>query len=197
MVDQQRGHESGVTPGSSANPPPPIQHREFLERALISAGEWTRFADAKAVGVLVLLGFGIKDLIDHAGAFIHPHASRGEIAATVLFIAACVFAALVVAFVTHALFSRLSAKGLLGLERNETRPQSRLFFGEVSRYGSQTAYTQAVLAQKPHELLSDIAGQVYEISCICRTKHAATQRAYALGLLFLITWASARIVLAT
>jgi hypothetical protein len=188
---------------------PGIPHREFLEKALTSAGEWTRYADPKALGVLVLLGLGVKDLIDHADRFVHPHEPAtakcelisvtghtcAGLGATTLFIVACVLAAVVVGFVTHALFSRLTLKGLLGLENDEVLPRSRFFFGEVSRYGSQEAYAQDVLARKEYELLRDIAGQVYEVSKICQIKHMASQRAYfALGA-FLIAWAAARILL--
>src|SRR4051794_5292868 len=131
-----------------------IPHRDFLERALVTAGEWTRYADPKALGVLVLLGLGVKDLIDHAGRFVHPHEPAtaacgvldanghtcGGIASTALFFLACALAVVVVAFVTHALFSRLTLRGLLGREHDDALPRSRFFFGEVSRYNTQEAY---------------------------------------------------------
>lgn len=189
--------------------PAGIPHREFLEKALTSAGEWTRYADPKALGVLVLLGIGVKDLLDRASRFVHPrepaaaacdvinvagHTCRG-LGATTLFVVACLLATIVVGFVTHALFSRITLKGLLGLEKGETLPRSRFFFGEVRRYGSQEAYAQDVLSRPQHELLRDIAGQVYEVSKVCQTKHMATQRAYfALGA-FLIAWVAARVLL--
>lgn len=190
---------------------PGIPHREFLERALTAAGEWTRFSDPKALGVLVLLGLGVADLIGHAGRLVRPHEATTKtcdlvsanghscegIGATVAFVIACLFAAAAVAFVTHALFSRMTFKGLLGAEHDETAPRSRFFFAEVSRYGSQEAYAQAVLAKKPHELLRDVAGQVYEVSRVCRSKHLATQRAYVCTLAFLIAWVTARILLST
>lgn len=172
--------------------PPGIPHREFLERALTAAGEWTRYSDPKALGVLVLLGLGISDLIDQGGRFVHPHQAatatcrvlRAEghscagIAATAAFIVACGAAVIVVGLVTHALFSRLTLRGLLGLEKEGSLPKSVFFFGEIRRFGSAEAYTQAVLAKNEQELLRDMAGQVYEVSSICQIKHFATQRAY-------------------
>ena len=202
------------TPDASVEPAagqeaPGIPHREFLEKALGSAGDWTRFADPKALGVLVLLGLGVKDLIDHSGRFVHPrepatatcdpidvagHTCAG-LGATLMFFAACVLAGAVVIFVTHALFSRTSLSDLLGRDEEDQAPKSRFFFGEISRYGSQEKYAAAVLERKEHELLRDIAGQVYEISRVCQGKHMATKRAYAALIAFLVAWAIARVLL--
>src|ERR1041384_2066327 len=55
---------------------PEIEHAEFLQRALTSAGEWTRHADPKALAVLALLGLGVKDLVDHAQRFVRPHEAK-------------------------------------------------------------------------------------------------------------------------
>jgi hypothetical protein len=202
---------SGVRPDINKNVAPPgLDHRGFLERALTAAGEWTRYSDAKALGVLFVLGLGLKDLLDHASRLVHPHEPNSAkcrilgaaghtcagIGASVAFVVACAFAALVVGFVTHALFSRMTLKGLLGQERDEDGIRSNFFFAEVRRYGSQEAYAQAVLATKEIDLLRDLAGQVYEVSKVCHAKHLATQRAFALALLFLAAWACARLLLA-
>jgi hypothetical protein len=196
----------GTTPPVSKHG---IPHRDFLERALVAAGEWTRYSDPKALGVLVVLGIGLNDLLDHASRFVHPHEAHADnchgwaghscqaIASLGLFILAVLLAAAVVAFVTHALFSRMTLKGLLGEEHDDPRPKSRFFFGEVSRYGSQEAYAQAVLAKTEYELLRDMAGQVYEVSTISQIKHMAVQRAYAAALAFLAVWVVARTVLTT
>jgi hypothetical protein len=53
-----------------------------------------------------------------------------------------------------------------------------------------------VLATKEIDLLRYLAGQVYEVSKVCHAKHLATQRAFALALLFLAAWACARLLLA-
>lgn len=161
--------------------------------------------------MLVLLGLGVADLVDHAGRLLHPHDPAtakcsvvsvtghtcAGIGATASFVVACVLAAFVVGFVTRALFSRMTLSGLLGHEKRQEGIKSRFFFAEVRRYGSQEAYAQAVLAAKSPELLRDVAGQVYEVSKVCHIKHLASQRAFALALLFLVAWAAARILLAT
>jgi hypothetical protein len=208
--------EDIIVPGGTPTPagdqaaPLGIPHREFLERALAAAGEWTRFTDPKALGVLVLLGLGAKDLLDHAARFVHPHeratdrcglaSSAGHscqgVGATALFVLACLLAAVVVFFVTRALFPRITLKGLLGEETRSGLPTSRFFFAEVGRYGSQEAYAQAVLATKPHELLRDVAGQVWEISRVCTLKQRAVRHAYGWALIFLIVWALSRVLLA-
>jgi hypothetical protein len=52
-----------------------------------------------------------------------------------------------------------------------------------------------VMKREEHELLRDIAGQVYEISKVCQAKHMATKRAYAALIAFLVVWAIARVLL--
>lgn len=196
-------------------PPSPgyygIETKDFLERALPAASEWTRHADPKILGVLVLLGLGSKDLIDHSGRLLAPHEPKasscdligvtghtcGGLVATSAWIGAALLAALVVVLVSHALFPRLKMRGLLTGDHEQGPITSRFYFGEVARYKSQDTYRTAVKAKKPHELLDDLAGQVYEISRIANDKHLATKRAYVLVLAFLAMWAIARVSLAT
>jgi hypothetical protein len=185
--------------GSGAEDRPGVAHRDFLQAALGAAGEWTRYADPKVLGVLVLLGFGINDLIEHADRFVHPHKPESveSIAATSLFFVACVLAAFVVLFVTTALFSRLKVKALLGQERGGGKPASLFYFGEVRRYPSEDIYADAVLSATEQDLLRDVAGQVYQVSDVCYRKHIATQRAYVTAIAFLFAWVIGRIVLST
>lgn len=190
--------------------PSGVPHRDFLEAALSAAGEWTRYADPKVLGVLVLLGLGINDLVGHAGRFVHPHEpvtarcvlldASGHtcegIAATTLFFVACVLAALVVVFVTSALFSRLRMKTVLGRKDVDAgAPRSLFFFSEIRRFTSQEEYAAAVLATSEHDLLRDVAGQVYELSAVAHKKHVATQRAYLAALAFLVAWVAGRVLL--
>ena len=37
--------------------------RDFAEKALADAGQWTRFADPKALAALALLGLGLANLL--------------------------------------------------------------------------------------------------------------------------------------
>src|SRR5690349_25170330 len=65
-------------PASSPPVPPPsgdygIETKDFLERALAAASEWTRHADPKVLAVLILLGLGPKDLVDHSRRLLAPH----------------------------------------------------------------------------------------------------------------------------
>lgn len=192
---------------------PTIEHRDFLERALTSASEWARFADPKLLGVLVLLGLGAKDLVDHAHRFLHPHEpatatcdvlflhasghSCAGIGATVGGILAAAFAAATVVFLTHGLFPRLRMRGLLRGEQTTGAINSMFYFAEVARHGSQQAYRVAVKQKTEQELLDDIAGQVYEVSTIASSKHLSAQRAFALVLIFLVIWGAARIALSS
>ncbi len=101
-----------------------IETKEFLERALVSASEWTRHADPKVLAVLVLLGLGSKDLIDHSGRLLAPHEESGSkcdligvightcagLVATSSGIIAGLLATASVLLVTQALFSRSNTR---------------------------------------------------------------------------------------
>jgi hypothetical protein len=159
--------------------------------------------------VLVLLGLGVKDLLDNARRFLHPHEPAtatcgllgaeghtcGGILATTGFVVAAALAVVVVLVLTHGLFPRMRMRGLLKGDEERGPITSRFFFGEVARYGSQKAYCGAVRAQSEQELLNDLAGQVYEVSKSAATKHRAAQRAFVAVLAFLAVWALSRIAL--
>jgi hypothetical protein len=195
---------------NSSRTQPGMSHRDFLERALVAAGEWSRFADPKLLGVLVLLGLGVTDLVDHGGRFLHPHDpvtakcdvavrvashSCAGILATTSFVASTLLAAATVLFLTPGLFPRLRMRGLLPGDHESGPITSMFFFNEVARHGSQQAYRVAVNARTEQELLDDIAGQVYEISKVTAVKYAAAQRAFVFVILFLVAWATARVAL--
>ncbi len=196
---------------AKSNEPAGMPHRDFLETALSAAGEWTRYADPKVLGVLVLLGFGINDLIGNADRYLHPHEPADRtcgvvgavghscegILATGAFFVACAMAVFVVLFVTFALFSRLKMSDFLGIRRRDRRPRSLFFFSEVARYATKGVYADAVFAVDEHALMRDLAGQVYEVSCVCHQKHVAARRAYAAAVVFLVAWVGGRILLAT
>jgi hypothetical protein len=194
----------------TSSPPPEISHREFVERALVAAGEWSRFADPKLLGVLVLLGLGAKDLIDHGGRSLHPHEaaharchliinaaghSCAGLVATAGYVAAAALAGLTVLFLTHGLFSRLRMRGLLFGERAASPIHSLFYFGEIARHGSQEAYRVALKSKTEQQLFDDMAGQIYEVSKVAAEKHRSAQRAYMAVMAFLIVWAAARLAL--
>jgi hypothetical protein len=58
---------------------------EYLSDVIGDFGEWLRYADTKAAGVLVVLGFGIVDLFNHASKLTHARAlpsGWGDVATT-------------------------------------------------------------------------------------------------------------------
>jgi hypothetical protein len=191
--------------------PPGIPHRDYLERALVAAGEWLRFADPKLLGVVVLLGLGLSDLIDNSGRFLRPHEAASDtcglistsghscagIGATTCFFGAAVLAVVTVLWITGGLFSQLTMRGLLAGDRESGPINSQFFFGEVARHGSQDAYRAAVKSKSEAQLLDDLAGQVYEVSSIAARKHRAAQNAFLAVLAFLALWAVARVLLST
>jgi hypothetical protein len=184
-----------VTPNAN----PGVSHRDFIERTLAAAGEWSRYADPKLLGVLILLGIGSKDLVGHADRFVHPRGAAGVVAA-VLFALAGTAACWTVLFLTHGLFPRLNMRGLLHGEKvaedgRGPLPKSLFYFGEIARHGSQQAYRVAVTAKTEQQLLDDMVGQVYEIATIASEKHRAARRAYVAVIGFLALWVASRIAL--
>lgn len=181
-------------------------HRDFLERALTSAGEWARFADPKALAVLVIMGLGLQDLVSRSHAFLLP-ANRAHDECPVLSVdgqsctqvvgtagycaaAAAAAAVLVVLLVTAAVFPRLR----LG-RRKDAGPKSVFYFENVARHQSAAEYAAAVRSKSAEELETDLAGQVYAVSVVASRKHKYTTRAYLAVLAFLLFWVVARVAL--
>ncbi len=101
---------------ANKNEDPGISHKEFFEKALTAAGEWTRYADPKVTGVAAFLSFGVTDLLRNAGQLFHGLSDNtfSEWLTTTCFLGACLFAALSILFITLALFPRLNPKSLFG-----------------------------------------------------------------------------------
>lgn len=177
--------------------------RKFLEKALTSAGEWTRFADPKALGVLVILGLGVKDLVGRSRAFLLPPDTRGadcgflsvsgqscgEVVALASYCLAAVMAALVVLFVTVAVFPRLQ----LTRSRPSNDDWSLFYFEDIAKQDSAHAYESAVRHKSASELESELARQVHAISVVASRKHRFTKRAYLSVVAFLGLWVVARV----
>jgi uncharacterized membrane protein len=168
-----------------------ISHKEFFEKALTAAGEWTRFADPKALGVAVFLSFGANDLIRNArrlffGVPVFGFPEDGtwpEWWVSVAFLGACLFGVLTVVFVSAALFPRLTPKG----------PDSLFFFGSIAQIKDPAEYEQQVRAKSPQDLESQIAIQVWNIAKTANKKHRMTQWAYRCLIVFFICWVVARV----
>ena len=170
-----------------------IPHKEFFEKALAAAGEWTRFVDPKALGVAVFLSFGANDLIRNArrlffGFPIVNFPKDGtwwEWWVSAAFLCACLFAVLTVIFVSAALFPRLTPRG----------PNSLFYFGSIAQIKDPREYEQQVRAKTPQELESQIADQVWNVARTADKKHRMTRWGYRFLIAFFVCWVVARVAL--
>lgn len=184
-----------------------LDHRTFLEKALTSAAEWARFADPKALAVLVLLGLGLNDLIGRSQALLLPPDKSGascdslsvagqscdQVIATASSCLAMAAAVVVVFLVTAAVFPRLR---LHRPAKAETAALSLFYFEDVAKQDSADAYVTAVRSKTPEELESELGVQVFALSTVASRKHRYAMRAYIAVLVFLSLWVTARIFLA-
>lgn len=163
-----------------------MSHEEFFQKALTAAGEWTRFADPKALGVVVFLSFGAADLVQNANQVFFGFAKNGflEWFSTISFMVACIIALVTVFFVSFALFPRLEPKG----------EPSLFFFGGIARFEEPSEYEQEVKSKTLQELESDFANQAWNVSKVAVKKHRLTQLAYICVVLFLVLWTTTRVV---
>jgi len=180
-------------PQGGAPPPPQVTHREFFEKVLTAAGEWSRFADPKVLGVFVFLGLGVSNLIKVADKLWEAHHDHnvGGWLATGGFVAACAFAVLAVLFASIALFPQLRPGG----KKGKAGAKSVFFFDHVAGFDSAADYERAVLKKSPNELRSDIASQTWAVARVAANKHRWARKAYVFAVLFLVAWATARIAL--
>jgi hypothetical protein len=183
-------------------------HRAFLDRALDAAGQWARFADPKALGVLVILGLGLSDLLSHARATLSSSDVPGDgcdviisvsgqgcdqTGAVVAFLLAGLFAIATVLFVTGALFPRLRLP-----RRRSGGPSAKkslFYFEDVAGFESPAEYEREIRKATADDLESDIAAQVFAVATVASLKHRYTLRAYGSVLGFLASWAATRILL--
>jgi Family of unknown function (DUF5706) len=170
---------------------PRITHEEFLQRALTAAGEWSRFADPKVLGVFVFLGLGMADLIQVAGALWEARDENNVAGwlATGGFVMACLLAVLAVLLASVALFPQLRPGGHAATQH----PRSLFYFGQVGDFDTAADYEQAVLGKTSDELRSDLAGQAWAVARVAARKHRYARRAYVSAVLFLVSWAASRI----
>jgi Pycsar effector protein len=181
------GEARGRGSGSGDDAAPTQGQIEALERTVERFAGWVQFGDAKAAGVLVLLGIALADLLTHADPLVHGHRLRsnwGDVA-TVAFIAALAVAALVVIEVSRALFPRVKAT-----------THSAFFFGSASTYPTGSAYTESFLDLTAKDVADQLGEQAWELARIASRKFERTRHAYWLVLAFLSAWAVARSALA-
>ena len=141
---------------ANENEDPGISHKEFFEKALTAAGEWTKFADPKALGVAVFLSFGATDLLRYAGQLYYGFSdnSESEWLTTVCLLGALLLAVLTLFFVTRALFPRLEPEG----------PRSLYYFGCIAQFEDPEEYERVVKEKTPQELESHIASQAWNVA---------------------------------
>jgi len=165
-------------------------HAKFFEKALTAAGEWTRFADPKLLGVLVLLGLGVSNIVSRAGMLWNAQNAGwfwGWVA-TAAFVASAFLAVLVVLFVSLGLFPRTT--------RREDARTSLFFFAGVASFAKPDDYEMAVRAKTEEQLESELAHQAWEVSHVAVKKHFWTKLAYHGVVVFLAAWVTARVALA-
>lgn len=151
-----------------------------------------RFADPKALGVLVFLGLGLTDLVRRSRLLVHAHRHHGLAGdlATWAFWGGAVLAAITVFFVARSVFPRLKQKA----DKN-ARSISVFYFGAIARHKSAAEYRAAVDRMSSSQLQDDIASQVWEIARIADVKHREARKAFYAVLFFLAAWATARVAL--
>jgi hypothetical protein len=177
----------------SANAPPPAPAPEdelttskWLDKAYDKSSEWARFADPKALGVLVILGLGVADLLKRARPLVNAtdkHDGLASLLATYSFWVACALACVVVVCVSLALFPRTK----------NPRPSLLYFDSIAATYETGAAYAAAVRSKSHSELEDDLADQVWSVSVIASRKHWWVKWAYRSVLAFLAAWAASRV----
>jgi hypothetical protein len=181
--------EAPPEPLPAVRPEPPtvqdIQPQlDFLYRASETFDRAVQFADAKAGGVVLILGIGILDLFRHVRDFFDARdlsAGWGWLA-TVSSLVAIFFAILTVLQVARTLFPR-RRPGL----------RSLFFFGVASSFPSPREYGDAVWFSRERELFQSMATQAWNLAGIAGEKYRHLRFAYAAALLFATFWAVARL----
>ncbi len=174
-------------------PPLARADRESLyEKSVERFSQWVQFEDAKASAVLVLVGLGLVDLLGHAGRLIDAHLLRSDfgLGATAFFATAIASAAVAVFFVIYALMPRYTLTPL----RRKPAEESVFFFGSVALWSRQ-GYQDRVASMSPDDLEREMASEAWQLARIADRKVKLAGWAYAFVILFLISWALARVTL--
>jgi hypothetical protein len=164
--------------------------RDFLEKALADGGQWTRFADPKALAALAFLGLAFSDLLSVARPLVdahREHSAAGWIASGGFWLAiAC--GAVTVANVARSLFPRT--------QRGAPMSGPLYFFANIATFDTPAEYEAAVRSRSARELESELAAQAWEVGRIATIKHKHAKAALQWVLMFLGCWAISRLALA-
>ncbi len=188
-LDRPPDDEPRLEPLPDIRPEPPtyqdIQPQlDFLYRASETFERSVQFADAKAGGVVLILGIGILDLFRHVRDFLDARdvsAGWGWLA-TIACLIAIVAAIATVLQVGRALFPR-SRPGLGSL----------FFFGVVASFPSPKEYGEKVWFSRERELFDTMAIQAWNLAEIAGEKYRHLRLAYTAALAFASFWAIARL----
>jgi hypothetical protein len=164
--------------------------RDFFEKALADGGQWTRFADPKALAALAFLGLAFSDLLSVARPLIEAHKGHSVAGwiATGAFWLAMACAATTVTNVVRSLFPRT--------QRAAPKSTPLYFFANVATFETPAQYEAAVRGLSARELESEIAAQAWEVGRIATIKHKHAKAALQWVLVFLGCWAVSRLGLA-
>jgi pycsar effector protein len=168
--------------------PPTVQdiqpQLDFLYRASETFERAVQFADAKAGGVVLILGIGILDLFRHIRDFLDARdASAGwGWLATIACLVAIIAALVTVLQVGRSLFPR-RRPGLGSL----------FFFGVAATYPSPKEYGDQVWFSRERDLFDTMATQAWSLAGIAGEKYKHLRRAYMAALTFASFWAIARL----
>jgi hypothetical protein len=162
--------------------------RDWLEKSYDKTSDWSKTADPKALGVVVLLSLGLKDLLDHGGVLVRAagdhHGLSGAVA-TISFWLACGFAGLAVFCVISTLVPRIKAS---------KQQDSLIFFSHIAATNdSGVEYLDKVRASTSADFELDLAKQTYEISRVAASKHKWARRSILWAIAFLVAWAVSRL----
>lgn len=188
-VDRPPEEEPRLEPLPAIRPEPPtyqdIQPQlDFMYRASETFERAVQFADAKAGGVVLILGIGILDLFRHVRDFLDARnvsAGWGWLS-TIACLLAIIAGLATVMQVGRALFPR--ARPGLG---------SLFFFGVVASYPSPKEYGEKVWFSRERELFNTMAIQAWNLAGIAGEKYHHLRLAYAAALAFASFWALARL----
>jgi pycsar effector protein len=188
-VDRPPGQEPQLESLAAVRPEPPTvqdisPQLDFLYRASETFERAVQFADAKAGGVVLILGIGILDLFRHVRDFLDARdASVGwGWLSTIACLIAIGFGILTLLQVGRALVPR-RRPGLGSL----------FFFGVAASYPSPKEYGEKVWFSRERELFDAMATQAWNLAGIAGEKYKHLRRAYVAALVFASFWAVARL----
>lgn len=157
---------------------------DFLYRATENFERAVQFADAKAGGVMLILSIGLIDLLRNFGEFLDARDSStgwGWLA-TLSCMVGIAFAVVAVGQVGRTLVPR-RRPGL----------NSLFFFGVALRFPTPQEYGDAIWRSTERDLFNSMAVAAWNLSGIAGDKFRHLRFAYVAALMFVISWAFARL----